>query len=124
MNLPTLHLGAAKTSVPLKACWVHFQTVGDQISEPFTLVVPRELWSEAFAPEDGLDPDAMVEFVRERLTEFGTFWADGVLRALVKAAREPRGTYSWVIASIDRVVGNSSSLLLEGRAIPFSARRA
>jgi hypothetical protein len=124
MRLPALYLGTTRTPTSFASCWVHLQSAEFERSQPFVIEVPRTFWLDAFDPKsDKPDGVSMADFVMARVAEYGTFFLQGVLKSLGRLAEEKSGTYSWVIASVDRAYENTAALVLEGRVVAMDPDR-
>ena len=109
-------------SEPFNIIWIHLQRVRET-SVDFRVRVAQELLRPVFDPYETKEThQSWRAFILKAVAELGSFAVEGYFRTMAKAAGQEKGTYRWVIASIDDIAENSLGLEIVGRAVPFVPR--
>ena len=103
--------------------WVHLQRPKSAVYAPFTLDVPLSIAQEVFGLRKP-ELSSRTSQIWSEVTTYGTFIVETYFKNMARLAKQQRGAFEWVIATVDEIVESEDTIHLSGKALPFRRENA
>ena len=117
---PTLAINAQRCH--LGTVWVHLQRLKSGPVAFYNVDIPLSRAEQIFGARKPEFP-SWTNQVWDDIANYGTFIIENYFQDKTKLTNEQRGSYEWVIATVDDIIELEDVIRLSGKAVPFHRDR-
>ena len=103
--------------------WVHIQNVDAASCVQYRVHIAFDAVDFVFAPDDKDPSISWDQYLREEVSEHGSFMLSVYLAKLQQLSGTVVEQPRWVIATLDKVIEDALGIELQGRAVSFDPSR-
>jgi hypothetical protein len=98
--------------------WVHLQPPKHSAFVPYSIEIPLATANEVFFSRKP-DNTSWTDYIWDEIANLGTFVVEGYIKNILRLTQQQRGTFEWVIITVDDVLESDESIRLSGKAVRF-----